>query len=641
MKQDRFSALLDRLSTYDIITFDVFDTLITRCVLKPIDVFAIVEAQAKEAGIIANGGFTAERSQAETAAYDRFAESVSLANIYEILEEKYPYTVEQCGQLIELELETERSLVIPRIPVRELVQKLLSLGKRIILCSDMYLSSKDIANLLKQCGYPNSLEILVSNEVGGTKQSGGLWTKLFEALPAGKKVIHVGDNEEADYRSLRRIGREAVLLHSGRKLFKASALYPYLSKYADGSIGSSLILGYLVNKACFNSPFSDGVAESDIVSVWGGAVFACFMDFLVKSRKDYQLLFATREGYLLKPMYERYCCALEIRPQDYALFYASRAAAVAATVTSEKELRETMRKPEYKGTLGSFASGRLNFDISFDKAICDVPVELPSQMENAVHMLRPYFGEIFRNGQAQKEAYKTYIEQIRKGNKHLAIVDVGYNGTIQHAIAKILGEPVDGLYIFLNQGAAKKQTGSGKAIANPRVGDHPIYENLMFLEAVMQVPFGQLQKMELRDGVVTPVFNSDANFSTEIPAAQGRFFQFVEWIALWKRKTGEALNLDFGLAEAIWACMLKFEFLPEKLLDGFWIADDFGGHPIWKYDRKKQQWEGNQKITPLAFSVTPAGKRDPVKQKLKHFIKKHIPEFAFRWAQGIWINHIK
>lgn len=36
-----YKETLSILSQYDIITFDVFDTLITRCVIKPVDVFLL------------------------------------------------------------------------------------------------------------------------------------------------------------------------------------------------------------------------------------------------------------------------------------------------------------------------------------------------------------------------------------------------------------------------------------------------------------------------------------------------------------------------------------------------------------------------------------------------------------------------
>lgn len=39
----QLEAIYKQLTEYELITFDVFDTLITRCVVHPTDVFRLVE----------------------------------------------------------------------------------------------------------------------------------------------------------------------------------------------------------------------------------------------------------------------------------------------------------------------------------------------------------------------------------------------------------------------------------------------------------------------------------------------------------------------------------------------------------------------------------------------------------------------
>lgn len=633
-----------KLRGYDIITFDVFDTLITRCVLKPADVFAVVEAEAKRKKIL-SGSFASDRRCAEQTAYAQYGQTANFQQIYAMLRDRFSYTDTQCNALMELELETELRLVTPRIALREITVRLIAAGKRIVLCSDMYLSSEAIRKLLVRCGYPENLELWVSSEKGATKQSGKLWDMLFSYLPSDKKSIHVGDNECADYQRLRQLGKDAILIDSGFSLFEQSELYGYMSKYITDDIGNSLILGYLVNKACFNSPFkgtdSDN-SDNSIVSVWGGAAFACFMNFLAKHRDDSQLLFATREGYFLKPMYELYCKRLGTEPQCCTLFYSSRTAATAATITTEQDIWDILRHPDYQGTLGHFVKSRMNFDVSFDREIYDLQITLPAQQRDVFKILEPYLPQIFQNGNAQRVAYQKYISELRQDGKPLTIVDIGYNGTIQYAVSKILFEKVSGLYLFLNDGALPRKNGcSCCSVANPRAGQHPIYDNLLFLEAVMQVPYGQLQKMDIVDGRITPTFNTDANFSKYIPVAQKAFCDFVVWIAGWQKSVGDELKLDFELAEAIWACLLQFDFLPGELLDSFWLADDFCGHPMWKYDSQKREWISNRTATPLAFTLVKSGEPLSLKQKVKTIIKKNIPYFAYDWASAIWAKYIK
>lgn len=284
----------------------------------------------------------------------------------------------------------------------------------------------------------------------------------------------------------------------------------------------------------------------------------------------------------------------------------------------------------------------MNFDLSFDPDIFDIQITLPAQQHEVFKILKPYFPLIFENGKSQKDAYLTYIAEIRQNGSPLTAVDVGYNGTIQFALSKILSEKISGLYMFLNDGAPPKKAGCDcRAIANPRSGLHPIYDNLLFLEAIMQVPHGQVQKMQIVDGRVSPVLNSDANFSEYIPVAQEAICQFTEWIADWKKDTGDSLKLDFELAEAIWICLLKFNYLPKTLLDSFWLADDYSGNPMWKYHYDTREWKCGRRTTPLTFALLKDGAKSSLRNRIKFLVKKYIPYFAYDFAKEIWVRYIK
>lgn len=623
------------LLQYDVVTFDVFDTLITRCVPEPSDIFAIVEARAKEQGILADG-FGEHRRLAEENAYRRYGEHADFNQIYTELREGFLYTCEQSDALQELELDTELQLVLPRRDVRSLVEKLLAAGKRILLCSDMYLSSSAIGRLLKKCGYPDGLELWVSCEKKASKKNGDLWEQLFACLPADARVIHVGDNREADYRKPKELGREALWIPSGAELFRRSELYDYLSKYIPGKPGCSLLLGYLVNRACFNSPFSDGRMDDSLTEIWCGGLFACFMDFLVEHRDDSRLLFVTREGFLLKPMYERFCKALGVTPQDNTLCYASRLAALAASVSEAEDLQKVMLS-RFEGTLGDFLENRLNYTPAWGRELYDRPIILPDDSRQVMELLEPMLGEIFENSAHQRDAYRRYLADIRGENPRLTVVDIGCNGTIQYGLSRILQEKVGGLYMFLNEKTLPERMGCAcLGLRNPRMGVHPVYDNQLFLEAAMQAPCGQLKKMELEAGKAMPKFLGDAGYAEEIPKAQEAFCRFVEWYALWKRQLGSGMDVPFELAEDIWICLLKFRCLPQKLEDSFWIADGFSGNPHWKYDSENQIWRGAVLEAPLAFCLQKDHVKPTLKYRVKNYVKAHIPYFAYSWAQKVW-----
>ena len=635
-----YQLLKTKLSQYDVITFDVFDTLITRMVLHPTDVFSLVQLQLLQQGHKA-GSFAKDRIQAEQLAYEQYGDTANFDQIYQMLNGSFSYSEEQCRIFQQMEFETELQLAIPRCILLQLVKELKGSGKRIILCSDMYLSSAQIRMLLRKCSYPEDLEIRVSSECGGTKSSGFLFEALYSQLPPSSKIIHIGDNDHSDYRVPLRLHRDAVLLPSGCTMFTQSPLYDYLSSYED-NINNCLILGYLVNYACFNSPFSEEQDKSRAVSVWGGTIFSCFMDFLLRQKDESKLLFVTREGYLLQKMYQRYCLAADVRPQENALFYASRTAAVAASIDSEEGIRNAMRHPKFDGTVKRFLQGRMNLEPPEDMEFAEEQIRLPAQRHEFFQQLKPWFSLIYKNAENQGTAYRTYTEQFRTGRQPFTIVDVGYNGTIQYALSHIMKEKIGGLYMFLNDGAYPSRIGCPCAsMAVTNAGIHPLYENLLFLEAVMQVPYGQLQKMEIQGGKVTPHFCEDGNFSPYISEAQEQFCQFAEWTGLWKKRLGDGMQLDFSLAESIWVCLLKFRYLPRALLESFWLTDNYSGTPMLKYDDQTQCWNGNGDSIPLEFQLLKTGEHLRFKQRVKRFVKTHIPYYLYDWACEIWMKYIK
>ena len=82
--------------------------------------------------------------------------------------------------------------------------------------------------------------------------------------------------------------------------------------------------------------------------------------------------------------------------------------------------------------------------------------------------------------------------------------------------------------------------------------------------------------------------------------------------------------------------MLKFNLLPMALLDSFWLADDFSGNPVWRYDSVTQQWCGNINKAPLRFLLLKENEQPRKSEKAKLLVKKYIPDWAYAQAQYLW-----
>lgn len=200
---------------YKLISVDIFDTLLLRAVAKPIDLFAHIWEEAEQRGIAKISMYPQEyvkfrvemERRARLHAKNR---EVTLDDIYA----KYPdYIAYDIDQLKALELEYEKKYCYPNQVVFNWLQQVKEDGCRIVLVSDMYLSSDMIRDIMDYNQIDTSLfdEIIVSNEYCCNKQNGELFTVLFDKYPDIKpeEMLHIGDNKNADYEQPLKRGMQA------------------------------------------------------------------------------------------------------------------------------------------------------------------------------------------------------------------------------------------------------------------------------------------------------------------------------------------------------------------------------------------------------------------------------------------------
>lgn len=193
------TKLIDRVERYNVVFLDVFDTVLKRDVIRPTDVFPFVGRRIVEEYGIDTSDFQKIRMEIEKTL--KFA---SLTEIYKELVEKYPlYNKVSVNWLCENEMRIELELSCINSKVFSLLEFCKNQGKRVFLVSDMYMSSTQIAELLKKNGVYQSEhyeKLYVSNEYRATKKDGELFKLILEELKLNpKEVIHIGDAWRSDY----------------------------------------------------------------------------------------------------------------------------------------------------------------------------------------------------------------------------------------------------------------------------------------------------------------------------------------------------------------------------------------------------------------------------------------------------------
>lgn len=200
------AALLRQLVNYDMISFDIFDTLIFRPLDKPQDLFWIVGAKL---GVL---GFPNMRSGAEVYLRERTNElkgnrEITLHEIYEYLEKTVGIDAE-VGMKTELQAEMEYCYVNPYM--KYIFDHLIAAGKRVVLVSDMYISAADMELLLSQMGIFGYEKMFISCDYKCSKRDGTLFQKVIEYANVPKeKIIHIGDNSVSDIESPGKYGMSA------------------------------------------------------------------------------------------------------------------------------------------------------------------------------------------------------------------------------------------------------------------------------------------------------------------------------------------------------------------------------------------------------------------------------------------------
>ncbi|MEG0494152.1 MAG: HAD-IA family hydrolase [Clostridia bacterium] len=194
-------AIFAACQPYQVISFDVFDTLLYREVERPVDVFLLLEVQRRQMD------FAQLRVKAEKDARSRYGGEVTLRQIYEHM--AWQGIVADVDEAVAAELDMELRIVRPSSRMLAVVQKLLAQGKRVVAISDMYLPAEAIRKLLANAGFPVPEQIFVSCEQGMGKANGAIFKRACEALGT-TSVLHIGDNFEADVMGACRAGIDAA-----------------------------------------------------------------------------------------------------------------------------------------------------------------------------------------------------------------------------------------------------------------------------------------------------------------------------------------------------------------------------------------------------------------------------------------------
>lgn len=304
MKEDlKMHNIIKKLiKKHEVISFDIFDTLLVRPYINPYDLLKHVERYTKREG------FAENRYNAEcNARFISSKEDITFDEIYKFVSEKY-------RDLKEVELNFEYSLLRANSKVKEIYDYAKHKGKEIFIISDMYLPKSFLEKVLSKNGFTGYKNLYLSNEYGVAKYSGNLFKKfLAEQKIKSGNVLHIGDSKISDIKKAKKLGIHTYWVKKNSDIFFAdwkNKRFKKLYKNNSDSIEISLTLATLAdrfvqNKTIFKSKSKYWEHFGYYVA---GIIAYGYARFILENTmiNNYQeLLFVARDGYLLKKVVDK------------------------------------------------------------------------------------------------------------------------------------------------------------------------------------------------------------------------------------------------------------------------------------------------------------------------------------------------
>lgn len=566
--------MYNTITKYDVISLDIFDTLITRMIYEPDDIFRLMGEKLKQTS------FIEDRKKAEQEARLHLKKDVNLTEIYEAYQNLYHVTMEEARSIQKLEEELETKIMVPRKEMLQLIEKLAGQNKTLIIVSDMYLESKVILKILKHCGYDKDIfdNIYISNEINKRKDTKEIWPYI-QKIYKGKKIIHIGDNDLSDVQYPREFNIDTIKIMSSKELLSKSAIYDALVPYInERKISDSIFMGMLFHKRIFNSPFSN--LKINTIEEFGysfhGPILTEFLKFIFENTAESDaLLFLAREGYYLQMLYKDYAGIYNSNSKDNVYFLASRKATYTATIYEEEDIYKMIDK-EFTGTFKKFM--HQIFDIECED---ETEIKLPKDLDLVKTKIKLYSKEILKNSREERKAYLSYCKDTipEYDKKNLAIIDLGYSGTIQYNLTRLLEKEFTGVYLT-NSSTVKKFSKQSKLLFCFDIEKNQNYKNIFYysllLEFLLSAPYGQLQRFVFEGNVSKPVYNNES-LDKDKKEAMKKIYQEVKTYMkdMYQLSKVYDIQVNQDLLVAIYTALIDSGIISRQVKNQFDFMDSF------------------------------------------------------------------
>lgn len=469
------------------VSFDIFDTLITRPFYEPIDMFRIMDKDYRElthndVGI----NFSKIRVISENICRenkrktDPECQEVTLDEIYDTIHTQYEISKDVLEKLKKKECEYEIRFCKRRDTIHELYELALDMGKKVIFTSDMYLPEDVIVKILKENGYTEYTKLYLSSTVKKIKWTGDLYRHVFKdmGLEPGE-MIHMGDNFESDYKRAKELGMNSIHIPKTIDVMTktnytnnlAQPLIKSLPFWRDNAesirfMGIRCMMAVVANKL-FDNPFKTFDHRTDFNSdpyligyyALGMYVYGVTKWILDETNDRYdKISFMARDGYLILESY-KIMKELYSNPAVEEYLYVSRKALIPVMIVDKLDFYKLSEIIEIQThspkNVIKYVKNILDIDEEKLEKLCkEQNISYTKKFQNNeefnryIKILVDNFYDEARHKE-KREKLKEYFNKIM-GDKP-ATFDVGYSGRPEFYLTHLCGKSIDTLFLNINR----------------------------------------------------------------------------------------------------------------------------------------------------------------------------------------------
>lgn len=635
-------AMLDKVvdKKIQMVSFDIFDTLVQRTLDRPVDVFTLMEPfiYRMTSGKIQNFSKTrylAEKMARTKKTYaDPKSNEVLLSEIYDIFVNSGDMSQEQAVLAMNEEMRMERKVLIRKEDGISLLRAAKTAGKRVLLISDMYLPKSFLISVLDGLGIRGYGAFYISCEHNVRKHDGRLFDVVAqsEGVVADASWLHIGDNMVSDIDMAMSRGLSALKLVRGSENLMRTKKYSdmYLKSRGERTIWDSIQLGLIAKefhadtagKVYLDTHFSGSPYQLGYAGI--GPLLTGFALWLAnKSRNDgvSDLYFLARDGDVMKRVFD--VIAPSVCPEIKTHYiYSSRRAAQVAGIDSAEAIMRMCGTQFHGADLGTFlyekfglSASAINKDV-IQKHGYALSTRIVKQdlMGPVLQLCLDLRDAIFAQSKFERDNYLAYLRAngVDDASK-IGLVDIGYAGSMQQSLSQMLGRTgIHGYYCISFSKAASVQ-----AFGNPvdayfgnfiekLSSKHPIASLGLCFEMLFTNCDGSFVRFDV-DGVsgrVKPVFDNGAielNRRTLLPVVKSGAVAYASDMTRYFSEHFDAIAFDPQSTLRVFVDFLEHPGGRDAgMLEGWKFEDSFSGVGVRYAIPTREEISRNPKVVDRA-----------------------------------------